>query len=300
MTGWGSGGWGETQWGWGAESLPAGPPIIFPLDPSDEEAGVAQRAELYVRLADDVGVGLAYLQVVVNGIIWVMGGSAVGGAVLESTPNAFNGYDIVVTPPAAYALGSRQEVMITVRDVEGETTTFIYHFQVGIGARLIQVLNPFEGVLRAYFNRAMRIDDAFLSPENWTITPISAGAVPLEVVAVEATTAQPNSALLRYAGGGSTYSLSVINVASFEGDELEDNEAEFEIVFGEEAAPQVRFFNSIFGPLGITQRLRTRRSMDDHVAGRANAFALDEQLRLRMQQLDGTAGRDGRPGKRRT
>lgn len=300
MSGWGSGAWGVVQWGWGIGQIPVGPPIIFPLDPQDEETGVAQRAVLYIRLADDAGVGLTYLQVVVDGVIWVLGGVAKNGALLTATLNAYNGYDLEITPPSAYAFGSRQEVSVTARDSDGNTTTLVYHFKVGTGPRLLQVINPFEGTLRAYFNRAMLVNNAFLSPTNWTITPVSAGAAPLEITAVEATTDQPDVAQLRYSGGGSTYLLSVINVESLEGDELEQNEAEFEILFGQEADPQIRFFNSIYGPLGISQRIRTRRTMDDHVAGRTIAFALDQQFRLRLQQLDGTVGRDGRPGKRRT
>lgn len=300
MSGWGRGPWGFTPWGFGTVDLPVGPPIIYPLDPHDEEAGVSQRAKLYVRLADDTGVGLTYLRVDVNGVIWVLGGVAQNGAVLESSLNDYNGYDIVVTPPAAYPLGSRQEVTISARDSDGNLTTLVYHFVVGLGPMLIHVVNPFEGALRAYFNRAMRVDDALRSPKNWTITPISAGAAPLEIVSVAAASNQPDVVQLGYEGGGSIYELAVINVVSLEGDPLEENAVRFEILFGEEERPQIRFFDSIYGPLGISQRARTRRSIDDHVANRAIAFGLDEQLRLRLQRLDGTVGRDGRPGKRRT
>lgn len=299
MNGWDRGP-GFTPWGFSPTAIPVGPSIIFPLDPHDEEAGVSQRAQLNVRLADDEDVELNSLRVDVNGTIWVVGGVAQNGAAIESSANDYNGYDVVLTPPASYPLGSRQEVTVSVLDNDSNATSLTYHFVVGFGCRLVHVVNPFEGVLRAYFNRAMRIDSAFLSPKNWTITPLSVGAAPLEVTAVYATLGQPDVAQLHYMGGGSTYELSVISVVSLEGDPLEESTAQFEIMFGDEEIPQVRFFNSIYGPLGISQRVRTRRSMDDHVAGRSIAFALDEQLRLRLQQLDGTAGRDGRPGKRRT
>lgn len=287
------------NWGWEPDQVPVGSPVIFPLDPHDEELGVAQRAVLYVRLADDEGVDLSSLQVIVNGTIWVMGGVATSGATLTTTANAFNGFDIAVAPAMSYVFGTRQEVAITVGDNDSQTTTLLYHFWVGVGPRLIRVINPFEGSLRAYFNRPMLINQAFLSPASWTITPVSAGAAPLEITEVVASTDQPDVAHLRYAGGGSTYRLSVINVLSLDGDDLEHAESTFEILFGNEEDAKIRFFNSIYGPLGISQRVRMRRSMDDHVAGRAIAFALDEQLRLRVQRLDGTAGRDGRPGKRR-
>ncbi len=300
MSGWGSGKWGSSKWGWAPGEVPAGAPIIYPLDPEDEEAGVAQRAVLYIRLADDIGVGLTYLQVVVGGQIWVIGGVAVNGASFTATANAFNGYDVAITPPAAYPFGSRQEVLVTVRDSDDQTTTLVYHFMVGVGPRLVRVRNPIEGALRAYFNRPMRIDSGFLSPANWVITPVSAGAAPMTITAVVASTSQPDVAHLRYTGGGSTYRLTASNVVSLEGDELEQDSAEFELVFDEQESPKIRFFNSVYGPLGISQRVRTRRSIDDHVAGRSIALALDEQLRLRVQQMDGTVGRDGRPGKRRT
>ena len=124
----------------------------------------------------------------------------------------------------------------------------------------------------------------------------------MEITEIVASDAQADVAHLRYTGGGSTYSLKAVGILGEDGSPLEygfDN-VEFEIVFGEEEDPTVKIFNSVFGPMGVSQRSRTRRSIDEFTANRAIALALDEQFRLRFQQLDNTVGRDGRDGKRRT
>lgn len=299
--GWGSSQWGSHPWGSGGGDSATIAPVITPLDPLVDAVGVPQSRPLTIRISDDVGVSPSRTRVSVSGVIWVLGGVAVNGATLETTPNTNHGFDLVITPPAPYPVGSVQEVLVLAEDTDGNVATLTYVFKVGIGLRLLSVTNPFENVLLAYFNQPMLADENFLSPANWLIDPVSAGAAPLEIVAVQQQASQANVANLRYAGGGSIYSLTAFNLLSAGGDPLEQgyNIVNFEILFGDQPTPTIRLFNSIFGPLGISQRVRTRRAIDDHVANRALASALDEQFRLRMQRLDGTAGRDGREGKRR-
>jgi hypothetical protein len=253
-------------------------------------------------LADDVGVQLGSLIISVGGVNWVVGGVAVNGAQLTATPNAQRGYDVEVVPPSPYPNGTRQTVSVYVRDAQAAETSLVYFFTVGVGPRLLLVRNPQPGLLLAHFNRPMKLDDVFFFVDNWKITPVSEGAAPLSLREIVSTTTQPDVAHIRYSGGGSDYELTVLSVLSQEGDPLERgfNTTVFEILFGEEDPGTIRLFDSVFGPLGITQRVATRRSMDEHTADRSLALALDEQFRLRFQQLDNTVGRDGKPGKLRT
>jgi hypothetical protein len=300
-------GFGDGKWGgfgWGAASAPPvpGPPVIIPLSPQADDAGVAQSAHLYIRVADDVGVSLAQIRVTVNGVIWVLGGNGINGAGLEAVANAYHGWDLNITPPGPFTFDARQEVLVLAQDVDDAVTELNYFFSVGVGPRLVQVLNPFDNVLLAYFNQPMAINGSFLTAKNWKVSPVSAGAAALEITEVTAVVGRPAVAQLRYVGGGSTYLLTVLDLVSAVNEPIEFgfNSVEFEILFGDQEPPTIRLFNSIFGPLGIRQSVRTRRSMDEHVVNRAIALGLDEQFRLRMQQLDATAGRDGRPGTRRT
>ena len=301
--GWGSNSWGSTPWGTGT-SLPVPvPPQIIPVDPRVDQVGVAETKPLCIATTDDVAVSRATIQLSVNGVNWVIGGVAVNGAVLEITPNNRLGFDLLVSPPEAYLAGSRQEVSVRVGDVQGAFTDLQYAFCVGVGPRLLKVRNPVPGTLLAHFNRPMRLDPAFTFVPNWKIEAVSPDAAPLTITKVLTTTTQSDVAHLRYSGGGSEYKLSVLSsIVSQNGDPLERgfNSVVFDILFPEEDAGTVRLFDSVFGPLGISQRVATRRSMDEHTADRSLALALDEQFRLRFQQLDDTVGRDGKPGTRRT
>lgn len=297
-TGWGKGGWGSTQWGLGTEPPPPEPPVITPLGPLEDETNVATLRPISIRFTDVIGVSPSRAKISVNGVNWVIGGVGVNGAVATYALNGLHGFDMRVVPPAPYGIGDRQEVQVSVDNVVGMSTSLVYAFYVGIGVRLVSVINPFENVLLAYFNRPMRRDGAFFNPASWKISAVSPGALPLSIVAVYANDAQADMAHLKFEGGGSIYALTVGPLESQDGDTIEFgyNSQQFEIMFGDEEVPTIRLFNSVFGPLGIRQRTRRRRSMDDHVANRAIAAALDEQFRLRLQRFDGTAGRDGRPG----
>jgi hypothetical protein len=298
-SGWGKATWGSSPWG-SDEALPPSPPVITPLDPVNNDAGIAQLRPLSIRLTDDTGIAPAKTMISVNGVIWVLGGSPVNGATLESAVNSGHGFDLVVTPPEPYDFGSNQQVTVSATDVDGNTTVLVYTFSVGIGLRLLAARNPFEGTLLAYFNQPMLIDDHFLSPGDWVVTPISAGATPLAIEAVMAQTGQANVANLQYTGGtdGATYLLTVSDLFSATGVGLETgfNTATFVLAFATQQDPTIHLFNSIFGPLGVSQRVITRRVLDNHVANRSLAVALNEQFRLRAQGLDGTANSSGKPG----
>ena len=301
--GWGSGKWGSSRWGFGDEPPTPVPPKIFAIDPREDQTGVPQSKPLCITLTDDIGISISTLKVSVAGTNWVLGGVAVNGAVMNKVANSEKGFDIEVIPPAPYVNGSRHEVAVYVQDVNEAEASRTYYFSVGIGPRLVSVRNPQPNLLLAHFNRPMLINDAFRFVDNWVVTGVSEGAVPLIITEVSGTSIQPDVAHIRYSGGGSEYELSVLNsVESQDGDILEQgfNTALFDILFGEEDAGVVRLFDSVFGPLGISQRIATRRTIDEHTADRSLALALDEQLRLKFQQLDNTVGRDGKPGKLRT
>jgi hypothetical protein len=300
-----SGEWGDSKWGkapWGGSSFVEGPPTITPLDPVNGSAGVSRSSKLQIKFSDSVSVSPSSANVSVNGVIWVLGGVGVNGAIAVITTNDENGFDLVVTPPVPYDSGSQQEVLVTAKNSIDLIAAVVYIFHVGIGLRLLRVANPFENSLIAYLNRPMRLDANFYQTSNWIITPVSDGAKPLTITSVSAYENRSDVAHLKFTGGGSTYSLHPVSIVDQNGEGFEYgyDTVLFEILFGDEPESTVRLFNSIFGPLGISQRTRTRRTMDDHVANRSIALALDEQLRLRMQRIDGTAGRDGRPGKKRT
>jgi len=149
----------------------------------------------------------------------------------------------------------------------------------------------------------MKIGASFILPDNWRVTPVSEDDAPISITKVTVTTTQPDVAFLWYAGGDGQYELQALSsIVSQDGDPIEVgfNKTVFDLVYAQEDEGTIRLFDSVFGPLGISQRLINRRTMDELASERSLAIALDEQFRLRFQQLDDTVGRDGKPGKLRT
>jgi hypothetical protein len=299
--GWGRGPYGTSKWGTGITPIPS-PPAIIPIAPLPNQTGVAQSSPICIRFTDNEQVSLATLKIAVGGIYYVFGGSAQNGGTIVADGNDENGFDIELKLPALMPLGSRQEVVVTVADLLGAVTEKVYFFSVGVGPRLISVSNPKPGVLAAHFNTPMKHDGAFLSPNTWKVNAVAEDAPPITITKVFVNASHASTAILHHEGGGSIYELLALGVVSQAGDPLElgQNNAIFELVFGAEADPDISLFDTIWGPLGISQRIRKRRTMDDHVVGRSIALGMNEQFRLRFQALDGTAGRDGRPGGNRT
>ena len=300
--GYGSGFWGTSQWGVGTLPDTPPPPVIIPLDPLEDATGVAQLQPINIRLTDELGVSLSTLKVTVGTVNWVIGGVPQNGVEMTSVLNGQKGYDVELISSVPHELGSRIAVSVYVRDVEDIEASNTYHFNVGVGARMIQVKNSIEGLLVVHFNKGMLLNNEFFSIGNWIIRPVSEGAAALDVVEIVASQSEPHVAYLRHTGGGSTYTLTAVGILGDDGSSLERGfeSVEFEIDFDEEEAPSVRLFDSVFGPLGISRRSRLRRTMDEFVANRSISLALDEQFRLRFQQLDNTVGRDGKDGKLRT
>jgi hypothetical protein len=300
---WGNQPWGQTPWG---GSLFVEPPaeiqVFFTaLEPVENAVGVAQGTHVSFRIASGAGVLINSLAVSVGGINYIRTGQAQNGAIVSIVANDQQGYDIQIDLPDKLPLNTQQEVAISILSSTGQLALGSYVFTVGVGPRLLLVRNPQENVLLAQFNRAMRRDDNFHQPHNWVITPLG-DAKPLQIVEVSGTAGLPDTALLRYQGGGSLYRLTVLNVLSQEGDPIEYgfNSVEFEIVFGDEEEPTIRLFNTIFGPIGLVQRVRSRRTMDAHVANRSLALGMDEVLRIKKQAFDNTLDRTGRIGKGRS
>jgi hypothetical protein len=281
--------------------VPKGPTITA-IDPEEGEAGVAPSTNISIRVTDKTEVDVSTLLLSVSGITYVRDGVAINGASLTSAPNAQNGFDAQVDLPDQLAIGIIHDVNATVINTLLEQSIKQYTFQVGGTPRLLQVRNPCEGVLIAFFSQAMRHNSEFLSPANWKIVPISEGAKPLTVFEVVANSTQPDQAILRYRGGGSTYEITTFGLVGASGQTIEVgfDSVLFDIIFDEQEVPTIRLFDTVFGVVGVSQFVATRRTMDGHVAGRSIALGLDEQFRLKLQTLDGSAGRTGKPGIRRT
>jgi len=299
--GWGKGQWGVSPWGIGFIEPPS-PPVVTAISPVNGETGVAQSRPIVLSITDNEEVALASIRVAVGGINYIFGGVAQNGADVSFEVNDGNGVDIEIYLPEKMPLGSRQEVAVSVKDNDGLETNESIFFTVGVGGRLLSVVNPAPNLLIARFNEAMTHDEEFLFPGNWLIRTITEGAPDLVITKVSVDPGQANVAFLEHEGGGSTYELTVIKVSTADGDALElgQNSAVFELIYSQEEDPRISLFNTIFGPIGVSQRVRNRRTMDDHVINRSIALGMDEQFRLRFQSLDGTQGRDGRPGTRRT
>ncbi|TAL45267.1 MAG: hypothetical protein EPN91_02795 [Salinibacterium sp.] len=299
MPGFGGSPWGSGAWG-GPLSL-EGAPLIIPLSPVDGAAGVGQSAPVALRFTDDVGVDPATISIIIGGTSWVVGGVAIGGAIMASSANAFNGFDISLQLPEPFANASTQEVQVFVANITAQVASLVYVFYVGAALRLLQVQNPFSNTLLAYFNRPLQLNVNYYLLTNWTVTPLTA-TEPLVLTEVLARSGRLDIGQLRYAGGGAgTYRLTVRNLIATDESEIEFgyDYADFELRFPAEADPRIRLFDSIFGPLGISQQLLQRRTIDGHVVDRALAASLNEQLRIRMQRLDTTASPASKPGRRR-
>lgn len=298
-----SNGFGGSPWGsgaWGGPLSLEGAPLIIPLSPQDGAAGVGQSDPISIRFTDDVGINPATVSVVIGGVAWVVGGVPVNGAQMDSAPNAFNGLDITLRVPVLFANASSQEVQAFVSNINALSSSLAYTFYVGAALRLLQAKNPIENMLLAYFNRPLKNNAAFYRVSNWAIAPLTA-ADHLDLLEVVARPGRSDIAHLRVSGGSSgAYRLTVRNLLAVDESELETgfDTADFVLAFPAEREPTIRLFDSIFGPLGVSHQVVQRRTMDGHVADRALAAALDEQLKIRMQRLDATSS-PGKPGRGR-
>lgn len=303
MSGWGSGEWGASPWGTGEEAdVGQGPQVTF-LDPVSDQANVSRSRPLTFSVTDDVSVLRGTLRVSVSGVEYITGGAPSNGATFEIVANDGNGFDVTLTLPTLFANLSRQSITVVVRDSDDNETVETIYFTVGVGPRVISAVNASPGLVVVNFNRPMQLDGAFNFEGNWTITPVTPEAPEITVKEVVSSSLDPDSAILRIEGGGSVYLVEVGEpITDQDGQPLEVGftTAQFDLVFEDEPADTIRLFNSIFGPLGITERASVRRTVDQHTADRSLAVALDEQFRLRFQQLDNTAARNGREGIRRT
>jgi hypothetical protein len=172
-----------------------------------------------------------------------------------------------------------------------------------LSVRLLSATNPADGVLVARFNTPMRANVSLLSLQSWACVAASSLALPIaltEVVAGGAT--YPETVLLRYTGGGFDCIVSVVGVTSAGGAPLDPaySSVPLSIVRPGDIDPTIRLFDTIWGPMGVSQRASQRRTVDQLVANRALATAVNQQLQQRLSTGDGTAGRDGRPGLART
>lgn len=293
--GWGAGSWGTSEWGVGSlDGLER--PVIFPVDPKPGAAGVSPGTHVTLEVVDADGINLSSLNIAIAGTYYVLGGNETNGAKATFT-SIDNGYHVQVDLPGELKVDTSPEVFVTVLDNLENLGSFAYSFNVGNEPSIIRVGNPKPNILRVYFNKPMKLSDEFFSVQNWRISPVSDGARELRITDVRATEAQAEVAILGYEGGGSTYELSVHNLLSSDGRIVAGGKMEFDILYEGEDPPTVRLFDTVFGPLGMSQRSKRRRTIEGHVINRSIAIGMDEQFRLRLGKL-GAA--NGRPGSRRT
>jgi hypothetical protein len=171
-----------------------------------------------------------------------------------------------------------------------------------VSVRLAAASNPFDGVIVARFNTPMRIEAALTALQSWLCEPASPGALPITLTEVVLNWSYPERVLLRYTGGGFEYTLSVAGIRAEDGSPVDLAYASLPLTIARpgDLDPAIRLFDTIWGPVGIAQRSSQRRNVDQLVANRALATAVNQQLRQRLASGDGTGGRDGRPGLRRT
>jgi hypothetical protein len=164
--------------------------------------------------------------------------------------------------------------------------------------RLVSARNPADGVVVARFNVAMRRDATVGAVQSWACTPASPNALPIELTGVVLNDAYPETALIRYTGGGGDYKLTVTGVRSAGGSPLDPTFSAVPLTIARpgDVEPAMRLFDTIWGPVGIAQRPSQRRTVDQLVANRALATAVNQQLQQRLGAGDGTASRDSRPG----
>lgn len=294
---WGVGPWGSGPWGGSLSS--DGAPQIIPLSPIANAVGVAQAAPISIRYIDDDGVNPASISVIIGGTAWMVGGVGLNGAIATLSANVFNGYDLELRLPVPFDNGSVQTVQTFAANVGAVSASLQYIFSVGAGLRLLQVRNAMPNVLLAYFNRGVRLDAPYYQTSNWIVTPLTA-TKPLTVTEVLARAGRADISYLRYTGGGpGTYRLRVRALTSEDGSGIDTgyDVADFTLAYPDEEEPNIKLFDSIFGPLGISQQIVQRRTMDGHVADRALATALNEQLRIRVERSDTTLSR--KPGRGR-
>jgi len=174
---------------------------------------------------------------------------------------------------------------------------------LGSPVRLLAASNPTDGVLVARFSVPMRRDTALTSLGSWRCVATAPFALPIELTEVVAGgPANAATVLVRYQGGGVECTLSASGLVSIEGVPLDPGFASITIPILRpgDLEPTVRLFDTVWGPVGMSQRASLRRSVDQLVANRALAAAVNQQLQQRLASSDGTAGRDGRPGTRRS
>lgn len=277
-------------------------PGIVPLAPNNGQTGVLVSTTIQIRFTDEVMVDAATIQIVVNSTPYVVTGVAQNGATFNAVSNDFNGVDGTLTLPDILPEATVVLVTATAADTTANVAQISYTFSTAVGVRLLSVENVSEGILIARFNEPVALDDSFFDPSNWIITTITPDASDITIDAVLSDSASPNVATLQISGGGSTYQLSVTNLTSVSGTSLDAlDPVSFDIVFDEQPEPTVRIFSSVFGPIVISHRRLTRRTIEQHTADRAIATGSKKQFDQKFASIDdGRTTRSGQDGARRT
>lgn len=168
--------------------------------------------------------------------------------------------------------------------------------------RLVAADNVADGILLIRFSRSMLQDDGFRDLGNYTINPLNESP-PLTFTQITTNGTQLNLATASFLGGPGTYELIVNGVFDLNGQLIDQaaNRVEFTVTrAGIEEGPAVHLFDTVFGPMGLTQQRVTRRTVERAVVNRAIDVALKEQLDQRLESLGASIPlRSGKDGGRR-
>ncbi|KKM20583.1 hypothetical protein LCGC14_1644020 [marine sediment metagenome] len=277
-------------------------PSIAPVSPLANDVDVAVDTVITFKLEDPSSVVLSTVVVQVNGLLVYSASSEQNGATVTATANDAGGFDFSVALPASLPDGGPQAVYVSADDTLANTSTLLYTFFTGVKPRLVSVDNTVAGIIVARFNEPMTLDSVFRRIQNYVITALGSGSA-VTVTEIRTSTAQPDVATIVFEGGGSSYELVVTGVLDAEGNsiDLDYNTLAFEIGLpGGDTAPIVHVFDTVFGPMGITQRVVSRRTVEKLVVNRAIDVAIREQLNQRLEAYGaGAPLRSGKDGGRR-
>jgi len=158
-----------------------------------------------------------------------------------------------------------------------------------------------DGLLLVRFNEAMLQDENIRQIENYRIE-LQPGARAMVITDVIISSSQTDAAILLFTGGLGLYTLTVKEVFDANGNpiDLGCNRVNFTIDRPLEDDARIHLFDTVFGPMGMTQRSVLRRTVDTLVVNRSIDHAMHEQLSQRLKSIGASSPlRSGKDGGRR-
>ena len=166
------------------------------------------------------------------------------------------------------------------------------------GFRLLSISNPADGVLLARFNRQLSPGEAGAAGK-WSVAPATTGADIALLDVAFADVDRRNVLVISYSGGNRVdYIASTNGIVDVTGAHLEDgySTCTFTLSYPSLPLPRITLFDTVWGPVGLAQRLIERRTIDQTVINRALALGTNQQIQLRVAAAGGVQSGDPRPG----